>query len=102
MNPTDTVPPILATIFVIFPFLFIGTTAFIIFSMSRNYRKAKSMGKDPFTLQTEVIAKLADSKLLGSEEPVEQKLAKADELLKNGTITQTEYDEVRKNILKEF
>jgi hypothetical protein len=102
MNPTDTVPPIIATLFVIFPFLFIGTMAFIIFSITRNYRKAKSMGKDPFTLQTEVIAKLADSKLLDGEEPIETKLAKADQLLKNGTITQAEYDEVRKNILKEF
>ena len=102
MNPTDTVPAFIATIFVIFPFLFIGVTAFIIFTISRNYRKAKSMGKDPFTLQTEVIAKLADSKLLEGEEPIEQKLAKAETLLKNGNITQAEYEELRKNILKDF
>lgn len=86
----------------IFPFLFLGTVGFIIFIFVRNYNKAKSMGKDPFTLQTEVIAKLADSKLLEGEEPIEQKLAKADELLSKGTITQTEHAELRKSILKEF
>jgi hypothetical protein len=87
---------------VVFPFLFLATIGIIIFMAVRNYKKAKSMGKDPFTLQTEVIAKLAASKLLQGEESIEQKLAEADELLAKGTITQTEHADLRKSILREF
>ena len=96
------VPAFFAIMAAVFPLLFLATTGFIIFMAVRNYNKAKSMGKDPFTLQTEVIAKLADSKLLQGEESIEQKLAKADELLAKGTITQTEHADLRKSILKEF
>ncbi len=102
MDLTNDVPVILAVIATLFPFLFLGTIGLMIFIFVRNYNKAKSMGKDPFTLQTEVIAKLADSKLLEGEEPIEQKLAKADELLSKGNITQTEHADLRKSILKEF
>jgi hypothetical protein len=102
MDLTNDVPVILAVIATLFPFLFLGTIGLMIFIFVRNYNKAKAMGKDPFTLQTEVIAKLADSKLFEGEEPIEQKLAKADELLAKGTITQTEHAELRKSILKEF
>jgi hypothetical protein len=102
MDPTSNAPAFFVIMTAIFPFLFLGTVGFIIFITVRNYNKAKSMGKDPFTLQTEVIAKLADSKLLEGEEPIEQKLAKADELLAKGTITQAEHSDLRKTILKEF
>jgi hypothetical protein len=102
MDLTNDVPVILAVIATLFPFLFLATLGLIIFMAVRNYNKAKSMGKDPFTLQTEVIAKLADSKLLQGEESIEQKLVKADELLAKGTITQAEHADLRKSILKEF
>ena len=102
MDLTNDVPVFFAVIFSLFPFLFLGTIGFMIFIFVRNYSKAKSMGKDPFTLQTEVIAKLADSRLLEGDEPIETKLAKADELLAKGTITQAEHAELRKTILKEF
>ncbi|MCX6403666.1 MAG: SHOCT domain-containing protein [Actinobacteria bacterium] len=96
------VPAFFAIMAAFFPLLFLATLGLIIFMAVRNYNKAKSMGKDPFTLQTEVIAKLADSKLLQGEESIEQKLAEADELLAKGSITQTEHSELRKTILKEF
>lgn len=100
--PFDQAESIFKFAFTFFPILFFSTLAFIIYTAVKNYNKAKSMGKDPFTLQTEVMARIADSKILEGEEPIEQKLAKADELLKNGTITQTEHAELRKNILKGF
>jgi hypothetical protein len=96
------VPAFFAIMTAVFPFLFLATLGLIIFMAVRNYNKAKSMGKDPFTLQTEVIAKLADSKLLQGEVSIEQKLSEADELLAKGTITQTEHADLRKSILKEF
>jgi hypothetical protein len=95
-------PAFFAIMTAVFPLLFLATLGLIIFMAVRNYNKAKSMGKDPFTLQTEVIAKLADSKLLQGEESIEQKLVKADELLAKGTITQAEHADLRKSILKEF
>jgi hypothetical protein len=102
MDPTSNAPAFFVIMVTIFPILFLGTIGLMIFIFARNYNKAKSMGKDPFTLQTEVIAKLADSKLLEGEESIEQKLSEADELLAKGTITQTEHAELRKSILKEF
>ena len=102
MDPTSNAPAFLVIMVTIFPILFLGTIGLMIFIFVRNYNKAKSMGKDPFTLQTEVIAKLAHSKLLEGEESIEQKLAKADELLAKGTITQTEHADLRKSILEEF
>ncbi len=95
-------PAFFAIMTVVFPILFLGTIGLMIFIFIRNYKKAKSMGKDPFTLETEVMARIADSKLLVGEESIEQKLAEADELLAKGTITQTEHAELRKSILKEF
>jgi hypothetical protein len=102
MDPTSNAPAFFVLMTAIFPFLFLGTVGFIIFITVRNYKKAKSMGKDPFTLETEVMARIADSKLLVGEESIEQKLSEADELLAKGTITQTEHADLRKSILKEF
>ncbi|GEM_PF-1226841 len=80
--------------------LFIAVVAFIIYAQVRNYRKIKSAGMDPMTLESELKAKLVQSNLLAPKESLEAKLAELSGLLTRGVITNEEYTQARQDLLK--
>lgn len=59
------VMPVLIGIFVV---LCLAVMAFIIYSQVRNYRKIKSAGMDPLTLEADLATRLAQSNLLAPQE----------------------------------
>ncbi|PQZ93070.1 hypothetical protein CQ018_11125 [Arthrobacter sp. MYb227] len=95
----------------IFAVIFVAAVIFSIFIWVRNYNAAKKAGLDPFTLQTELAVRAANSKLLAPEQnspgqyvpqkSIEQKLAELDRLLAKGTITAEEHKTARLKLLSE-
>ena len=61
----------------------------------RNYKASKNAGLDPFTLQTELAVRAANSEMLAPKKTVEQKLIELDSLLARGVITRDEYTQAR-------
>ncbi|MEF9982883.1 MAG: SHOCT domain-containing protein, partial [Glutamicibacter sp.] len=83
----------------LFAMLFIAVIGLIIFVAVRNYRKAKSAGFDPLTLETELMARAANSAMLAPEKSLEDKLAELDSLHSRGIITRDEYLQARRDAL---
>ena len=90
-------------LFAIVPFLIFGFIIFmfvvvfgtIIFVIVKNVQKAKELGHDPFTMETELTAKAIDSSLLGARQTIESRLAELDNLRTRGIITEPEYAKAR-------
>ncbi|WP_426735163.1 SHOCT domain-containing protein [Glutamicibacter sp. 2E12] len=85
----------------LFAMLFIAVIGLIIFVAVRNYRKAKSAGFDPLTLETELMARAANSAMLTPEKSLEDKLAELDSLHSRGIITRDEYLQARRDALSD-
>jgi len=92
------VMPVLTGIFVV---LFLAVVAFIIYSQVRNYRKIKSAGMDPLTLEADLATRLAQSDLLAPKKSLEAKLNELADLRTRGVISGEEYEQARRDALKE-
>lgn len=97
--------PILMGIFAV---VFVVAVIFIVFVWVRNYKAAKNAGFDPFTLETELAVRAANSGLLApaqqmpqTPQSTEQKLAELDRLLAKGSITAEEHKAARLKLLSE-
>jgi len=85
--------PILMSVF--FGLFFLAVLGLIIFTIVKNVQKAKAMGHDPFTLQTELAARAVDSDLLAPEHTIETRLRELDDLRVRNVITEAEYAKAR-------
>ncbi|WP_246139983.1 SHOCT domain-containing protein [Protaetiibacter larvae] len=80
--------------------LFIAAViTFMVIAITRNVRKAKELGHDPLTMETELTARAIDSKLLAPEVSTEARLAELDDLHARGVITATEYATARAEVI---
>lgn len=92
----------------IFAVVFVIAVIFIAFVWARNYKAAKNAGFDPFTLETELAVRAANSGLLApaqqapqTHKSLEQKLTNLDRLLAKGSITSEEHKAARLKLLSE-
>lgn len=85
----------------LFAVLFVAVLGFIIFVSVRNYRKAKSAGFDPLTMETELMARAANSAMLAPKKSLEDKLSELESLHSRGVITRDEYLQARRDALSE-
>lgn len=92
----------------IFAVVFVIAVIFIVSVWVRNYKAAKNAGFDPFTLETELAVRAANSGLLApaqqasqTHKSLEQKLANLDRFLDKGSITAEEHKEARLKLLSE-
>jgi len=85
--------PILIFGFVIL--MFVAVFGTIIFVIVKNVQRAHALGHDPFTMETELAAKVIDSGLLAGRQTIESRLAELDGLHTRGIITETEYTKAR-------
>lgn len=80
--------------------LFIIAVAVVMVVMiSRNAAKARELGHDPLTMQTELAARAMDSELLAPRPGLEARLAELDELHARGVITADEHAKARAEVL---
>jgi hypothetical protein len=86
---------IIAFGFVIFGLLFTAVVVFIIVTAVRNAQKARELGHDPLTLETELAVKAIDSAVLAPAGTIESRLAELDSLRSRGIITEAEYAKAR-------
>lgn len=85
----------------IFMVFFVAIVIFIVFVMVRNYKTSKKAGLDPFTLQTELAVRAANSQMLAPRQSREKRLAELEDLLARQVITREEYAQARMKILTE-
>jgi hypothetical protein len=76
-------------------FMFVAVFGTIIFVIVKNVQKARELGHDPFTMETELAAKAIDSSLLSPGQTIESRLAELDGLRTRGIITEAEYTKAR-------
>lgn len=88
-------------IFGIFTLLILAAGIFMAFVYVRNYKASKNAGLDPFTLQTELALRAANSEMLAPKKTIEEKLRELDDLLARGLITRDEYTQARLKALGE-
>jgi len=75
--------------------IFFGVVGLIIFIVVKNVQKAKELGHDPFTMETELTARAIDSQLLAPENKLENRLQELDDLRARGVITVEEHAKAR-------
>lgn len=85
----------------VFVVVFVAVVIFIIFVAIRNYKASKKAGLDPFTLQTELAVRAANSQMLAPRQSREKRLAELEDLLARQVITREEYAQARMKILTE-
>ena len=68
-------------------------------TVSRNAAKARELGHDPLTMQTELAARAMDSGLLAPQKSLEARLAELDDLRARGVITAEEHAKARADAL---
>jgi hypothetical protein len=71
----------------------------ILVMISRNAAKARELGHDPLTMQTELAARAMDSELLAPRPSLEARLAELDDLHARGVITADEHAKARAEVL---
>jgi len=76
-------------------FMFLVAFGTIIFVIVKNVQKARALGHDPFTMETELTAKAIDSSLLSPAQTIESRLGELDGLRTRGIITEAEYTKAR-------
>lgn len=80
--------------------LFIIAVAVVMVVMIiRNAAKARELGHDPLTMQTELAARAMDSELLAPRPSLEARLAELDDLHARGVITADEHAKARAEVL---
>lgn len=82
-------------IFGFFGLIFVAVFGTIVFVIVKNVQKARALGHDPFTMQTELTAKAIDSALLSPENTIEARLRELDNLRTRNVITEPEYAKAR-------
>lgn len=97
----DTVDTMFSIGLPLFTVLFVVFAGFIIFVIVRNFRKAKSAGFDPLTMETDLMARAANSSLLAPKKSLEDKLSELESLHSRGVITRDEYMQARRDALSE-
>ncbi len=66
----------------------------------RNWSVARKAGYDPLAMETQMAIATMDSKLLAPTESIEERLAKIDDLLARGVITEAEHTAGRAEIIR--
>jgi hypothetical protein len=94
-DPFTAIPVVMIFMFGLFGLFFVGVVTFIIVAIVKNVQKAKELGKDPFTMETELTARAIDSQILAPEQSLEQRLAELDGLRDRGVITAEEHAKAR-------
>ncbi len=79
----------------VFGIIFVGIFTLIVYSIVKNVQKARQLGHDPFTMQTELAAKAIDSSLLAPQNVIETRLTELEDLRARGVITEAEYAKAR-------
>jgi uncharacterized membrane protein len=88
-----------ATFFGIVVLFIIAVAVVMVVMISRNAAKARELGHDPLTMQTELAARAMDSELLAPRPSLEARLAELDELHARGVITADEHAKARAEAL---
>jgi hypothetical protein len=86
---------------VVFAIAFVAMVGFIVFVAVRNYKASRNAGMDPFTLQTELAVRAANSQMLAPRLSREERLAELEDLLARRMITAEEHQQARMKILTE-
>ncbi|CAM3916701.1 hypothetical protein ACXYTP_19605 [Tsukamurella ocularis] len=84
---------------VIFAVFFVSILTLIIVTGVKNYRAAKEKGQDIFTLETDLQVQALQSRVLGAERSIEERLAEIDDLARRGVIDADERATARAKIL---
>ena len=77
----------------------VAVVVVMIVTISRNAAKARELGHDPLTMQTELTARAMDSSLLAPQKSLEARLAELDDLHARGVITAEEHAKARADTL---
>ncbi|MGN6272501.1 MAG: SHOCT domain-containing protein [Protaetiibacter sp.] len=77
----------------------VAVVVVMIVMISRNAAKARQLGHDPLTMQTELAARAMDSGLLAPQKSLEARLAELDELRARGVISAEEHAKARADTL---
>ncbi|SRR5690606_25134112 len=88
-----------ATFFGIVVLFIIAVAVVMVVMISRNAAKARELGHDPLTMQTELAARAMDSELLAPRPSLEARLAELDDLHARGVITADEHAKARAEVL---
>ena len=88
-----------ATFFGIVVLFIIAVAVVMVVMISRNAAKARELGHDPLTMQTELAARAMDAELLAPRPSLEARLAELDELHARGVITADEHAKARAEAL---
>ncbi len=91
-------------VIVLFVLLFVAAVVFIVVTVVRNANRARALGHDPLTMQTELAARVIDSPLLAAapKPTLEQRLAELDDLRSRGVLTEDEYRAARQKAIDEL
>ncbi|WP_417365782.1 SHOCT domain-containing protein [Glutamicibacter arilaitensis] len=100
-SPYDSADTVFSIGLPLFVILFVAVVGFIIFVSVRNYNKAKSAGFDPLTMETDLMARAANSAMLAPKKSLEDKLSELESLHSRGVITRDEYLQARRDSLSE-
>ncbi|NMD56756.1 MULTISPECIES: hypothetical protein [Tsukamurella] len=84
---------------VIFAVFFLSILTLIIVTGVKNYRAAKEKGQDIFTLETDLQVQALQSRALGAERTIEERLAEIEDLAERGVIDADERAAARAKIL---
>ena len=88
-------------IIVVFLVVFVAVLGFMAWVFVRNFRAGKKAGLDPFTLQTELAARAANSQMLAPGKTANITWPSSKDLLARQVITRDEYNKARLKILAE-
>jgi uncharacterized membrane protein len=88
-----------ATFFGIVVLFIIAVAVVMVVMISRNAAKARELGHDPLTMQTELAARAMDSELLAPRPRLEARLAELDDLHARGVIPADEHAKARAEVL---
>ncbi|MCM6760896.1 hypothetical protein NB037_00545 [Rathayibacter sp. ZW T2_19] len=85
--------------FAVVPIVIAAVVVLIAVLIVVNLRRARKLGVNPLTLETDIAAKLATGGF-GAERPLGERLAELDGLLAAGTITEQEHAAARRAALE--
>jgi len=85
--------------FAVVPIVIAAVVVLIAVLIVVNLRRARKLGVNPLTLETDIAAKLATGGF-GAERPLGERLAEIDGLLAAGTITEQEHAAARRAALE--
>ncbi len=93
------IPGVFIAGMVIFAVFFVSILTLIIVTGVKNYRAAKDKGQDIFTLETDLQIQALQSRALGGDRSIEERLAEIDDLAARGVVDADERAAARAKIL---